>query len=1246
VESFPAWALWESADANDRNVKAQDPDTEYGGWDPQGCGPLRRTAREASSRGRLLNRNEASALKKEPFMSKLRQAGVLILFALCCFAQLNRGTITGTVNDTSGAVIPQVQVVVQNAATNVKYQTQSEAGDYTVPGLPPGPYQITFEAAGFKKMVRSELNLEVNQVLRVDVALEVGALTESVEVTVPISVLQTDSAEVGTTLPESEFKDLPMTVSDVRSPENFAYLLSPGASGSSWTSHINGSAEYSKETILDGATVTTERAGDYSQSAVSPEAIEEFREESSGQSVILGRSAEGVFNYAMKSGTNQIHGSSYIGVRREWMEANTFTNNFYGDPRPIDRKLDYAFAFGGPVYIPKLYNGKNRTFFYSTYERFKQRTDAPIPASKTAPLADFYKGDFSRLLGTTVGTDALGNTVLKGAVFDPQTFYQLSSGTWEGFMFPNNQIPVSRFSRVSQAVNALAVPGYLPNVVGPGGVVPLVNNAEGYPSGGVSQYDQYAFTVKGDQIVTDKIRVSGSYNLIYRPRTYYDQGGLNDLLDTSVPLSFGPLSSADIQDLRTTLARLGLDYTITPRLLNNVSVFYNRHGSKIFNLNENVDGAKALGIQNLDTNGYPQIIWGNGPAVTLANVGDTQRSYAVPMGYGLADTVSFSKGRHFMKAGIDLRRNPTNNRPTQAGQFTFSALSTSIPNEPYSGNTTGYSFASYLLGIVDSASLVAPVGFTSQHRDYSMFWGDDFKVTSKFTLNLGVRWEYQPPVQERLNRMAAWSPTAIDPLSGLPGAYTFAGNCSGCTGQDYFGVHDYKGFLPRLGFAWHPSEKWTLRSAFGIFMVPDILGMNGVSQFAWQGTYNLGEPAVNPWKGLFNWDNGFPLNSYVAPSINPSYGDTVSGGATMEDPRYGIIPYTMNWNFNIQRELPKGTMLELGYVANKGNRLYTGGYYTTAARYNQIPVSALAEYGSELNNPVTTPQQAVQYGIKYPYPGFSGTLASALRPYPQLYGNNTISDALAPLGFSTYESAEILLNRHFGKNLTVFSNFVFSKNLTNMDYSPVDYYNLRNLKSPSSWNNPKVFKAYIEYRLPVGRGQSLLNTVPRVVDQIIGGWAISAILNYSDGAPLSFSGASSPFPTGWNGGTNMVNIAPGNMFNSSFSKSAFNYANLYSAQDKYLNTSLFSNPPAYTLGNAAQSYLQIQGFGTQTENMSLLKTFRVHEKYRFQLRIEALDVFNRSQLGGINTNITSPLFGQVTSVSGNRVCQAVARVDF
>jgi len=1132
---------------------------------------------------------------------------------------------------------------VQNTGTNVRYETQTtEAGTYTVPNLPPGGYLVTFKAASFKTLLRSGLSLDVDQVLRVDVALEVGAVTESVEVTAPVPRIQTDSAEVGTTLPSTDFRDLPLSISDVRFPENFAYQISPGYSGGNWTSHINGSVEYTKEVVLDGATVTTERAGSFAESSVSPEAIEEFRTESSGQSAATGRAAEGVFNFVMKSGTNQIHGSSYIGVRREWMNANTFTNNFYGRPRSIERKLDYAFAAGGPVYIPKVYNGKNRTFFYSTYERFRQRLFGLNQASKTAPLPDFYNGDFSRLLGPVVGTDALGNSVVQGEVFDPKTFSQLPNGRWTGQMFPGNKIPVSRFSQVAQKVNALAVPGLLPNVRDASGQIPLVNNAP-FTAGNPTQYDQYSFTAKGDQVINDKNRLSGSLSYVARPRVFYDQGGRNDLFDPSNLLTGGPLSSADFQRVRHYLTRIAWDNTVKPTLLNNFSIFYNRMINPMYSLQQNVDGAKALGIQNMSTYGYPQIIWGNGPIIGLANVGDTQASFYAAMGYGITDTVSYSKGRHFMKMGIDLRSNPTTNRPTQGGQFTFSALATSIPNESFSGNTTGYSFASYLLGIVNNASLSYPIGFTSEHHDYSAFFGDDFKVNRKLTINLGLRWEFQPPFTEKKDRMATWSPTVTDPLSGLPGAYTFAGSCSGCTGKDYFGVRDYLGFLPRIGFAWHPFENWTVRGAYGIFMVPDLLGMSGVSQFAWQPTYNLNADPVNPWQGIFNWDNCFPTNRLIMPSFDQSRGDTV--GASMVDPRYGIIPYTQNWNLNIQRKLPKNVLLEIGYVANKGSRLYTGGTYSGMARIDQLPASVLTQYGSILNNPVTNAQQAAQYGIKYPYPGFSGTVASALRPYPQIYGNATITPSNAPLGFSTFQSAQIILNKQFSKGLTVYADFVFSKALTNMDYPLLDYYNLKLEKAPATWNTPKVFKAYIAYQLPLGRGQSLLNRVPRVVDQVINGWSISAILNYNDGAPLTFSGANSPFPTGWNGGQ-VINIAPGTMMNSSFDKTKFNYANTYSAQDTYLNKAIFSNPPAFTLGNAAPSYLQVQGFGTQSENMALLKNFKVREKYRFQLRLEALDVFNRHQLGGINTTITSPLFGQVTSASGNRTIQAGARVDF
>ncbi|HOQ48092.1 MAG TPA: TonB-dependent receptor, partial [Bryobacteraceae bacterium] len=1029
-----------------------------------------------------------------------------------------------------------------------------------------------------------------------------------------------------------------LAISDVRNPENFAYKLSPGVAGGSWEGHINGSTSFSKEVLLDGATVTTERAGNFSESSVSPEAIQEFKVQTSGMSAEYGRTQAGIFNFVMKSGTNDLHGSGYVGVRREWMNANTFSNKFYGLPRATDRKLDYAAGFGGPVYIPKVYDGRNRTFFYVTYERFKQRLSGIREGVKTAPQPEFFEGDFSRLLGSALPqTDALGRPVLQGAIYDPNTFRMLPDGRYIGEMFPDNKIPPSRFSEVSKKVNSLAVPGYLPTVKDPSGRYQLLQNAPA-PVSSITKFDQHSFTLKADQNITDRQKLSGSLSYIARPRTFFDQSGLNTLFDPSDIEFGGPLSSADFQRVRHHLLRFAWDWTIRPTLLNNLSIHYNRMVNPMHNVQHEVDGAKELGIKNMTTRGYPIIDWGDGPIVPLADIGDTTDYYQASMGYGLADTVSASMGRHFLKIGIDLRYNPINSRPTAGGRFNFAARATAIPNEPFSGNQTGYSFASYLLGIVDNAFYSQPLGIGSRRKYVALFINDDFKVSDRLTLNLGLRWDYQPPGWEVYDRMASWDLTKIDPQVGLPGAYAFAGDCQECTGKRYFGAKDYKGFYPRIGFAWRPSNDWTLRGAYGIFTQADVGGLPSTA-FAWQGTYDLSADPIYPWKGIFNWDDGFPTDRYIPPVKDVSRG--MISTPTYVDPNYGKNPYIQSWNLNIQRRLPKQILLDVGYVGNKSTRLPNSGM----TRYNQIPVSALTQYGHTLNNPVTSPEEAAAAGVPYPYPGFAGTVASAIRQFPQVRGNSTFTASQAREGFSTYNSLQVIVNRQFTDGLTVYGNYVWSRTLTNMDSSLMDVYNTKLEKAPASWDIPHVIKAYISYELPFGRGKSLWGSASGLLDKIISGWAVSAILNYSSGAPLSFSGANSPFPGGWNGGQR-VNIAPGNMGNPAFDKSKFDFANRLSAANAYLNKALFSQPEPFTLGTAAPRYSQIRGFWGRNEDLGLLKNIRVGEKYRFQLRVEMLNAFNRHTLGNPNTNITSPEFGQITSVSGNRTIQAAARVDF
>src|SRR4051794_17863196 len=428
----------------------------------------------------------------------------------------------------------------------------TKAGKYIAPNLPTGTYNVTFQHASFKKAERRDLDLGVTQVLRLDVTLEVGSVAESVLVTAEVPRLQTDTPEVGTSLSNKQLLDLPLTFAGARLAENFAYKVTPGVSSNNWTSNINGSTAFSKESLLDGATVTTYLSGHFGESSVSVEALQEFRIQTSGMSAEFGRAQSGVFNYVMKSGQNQIHGSAYGALRNEAFNANTFSNKFRGLPRGRDRRQNGAFSFGGPVYIPKVYDGRNKTFFYATYEKYRERLTGFAAPNTTAPQPEWLNGDLSRLLQTAIPgtTDALDRQVIRGAIYDPATFSQLPSGRWIGNMFPNNQIPVSRFSQISRNVLALVKNGYLPVVKNADGTIPLVNNAI-RPAAGTPEFDQNQISVKGDQILNTKMRLSGSFSYNTRPRLLLDQ---TRLWDPSDPMG-GPLTSARQQVIKSTLSR-------------------------------------------------------------------------------------------------------------------------------------------------------------------------------------------------------------------------------------------------------------------------------------------------------------------------------------------------------------------------------------------------------------------------------------------------------------------------------------------------------------------------------------------------------------------------------------------------------------------------------------------------------------------------------------------------------------------
>lgn len=1179
---------------------------------------------------------------------------VLLVLGLPALAQLDRGTVTGTVTDPTGAAVPGVRVTFLHRATGVRSTTAStDAGQYTQPGLPAGAYEITFDAQGFKKLVLSGVTVQVADVQRVDSRLEIGSVSDSVEVTAQAARLNTDSPEVSAALDNKSLLELPLSFSGGRHADNFAFSIMPGVQGTSYTSHINGSTEFSKEVLLEGASSTANQSGDGTASYVSLEALQEVKIQTSGLSAEYGRTQGGVFNFIMKSGSNQIHGSAFGSMRNEALNANTFANNARGAARAVDRKKNYAFSFGGPVWVPKVYDGHNKTFFYGAYERYSETSWNLGSPSKTAPLPEYYQGDFSRLLGPNVGTDALGRAVARGSIFDPSTFRQ--SGTrWIGEMFPGNKIPVSRFSKVSQNLNSILQKYYLPTVRDASGQIPLTNNMA-FPTSGQPIWNHDLYALKVDHLLSNNHRLAGSINYAKTPRLILDAGGL---WATGTPEPGGPLAKVRYRNDTGEAARISHDWTISPRLLNHAQIFFNRRGNPQIGAQVDVDGAKELGIKNLSSGGYPVVNWNGGPIYNLTEgPGFIYDSFRADVNFGFNDTLSFSKGRHFFKFGFDTRRNHQNTSPGSSPSFTFNPLATAIPNETFSGTQTGYIFASYLLGIVHSAGQTEAVNLGGRRNYYALFVQDDFKVTSRLTLNLGLRWDYQQPVYEVANRYSSWDTGIKDPISGLNGAYSFAGNCDGCTGRNYFGTRDFTDFGPRLGFAWRPMDKWTVRGAYGIMYDPDSFnGYNGTplgkpTNTAWGGTYSLGSDPVNPWAGIFNWDNGFPTDRYSPSGLDRSWGNKNRPG--MVDSRYGLPGYVQQWNFNIQRELVKKFVLDVGYLGVKSTRLKND----SLDAFNQVPVSALSQYGTRLNTTIRNAADAAANNVAYPFAGFTGSVASALRPYPQVLGNNTIQVYGKPLGFATYNSLQVTVNREFRKGFSLFANYVFSKSLSNTDSeliggngsnnSPMDYYNLKLEKSITGYDIPHAFKAYFNYELPFGQGKAVLGSAPKVVNAVVGGWSLSGIVNYYSGTPLGPFVAPTPLATGWNGGNNRPNVAAGaDLLNSAFDRSQFELSNTASGKNTYLNKAAFSAPAALTLGTSAKRYSSVRAFPTRNEDFALAKTNKLTEKVTLRIRAEFLNAFNRHNLGGISVNINSATFGQVTSVSGNRQMQVGARVDF
>ncbi len=1122
-----------------------------------------------------------------------RYIALSALFLFCAAAQ-DRGTILGRVTDPSGAVVTGASLALTNQDTGIKLSsTANDAGNYTFRGLPFGRYELVCEAPGFRKFVARDTVLNIGQTLTLDVSLQLGGVEQAVEVSGAAPLIESSTSDLGTIIDSKQVADLPLSVSgNMRNPEAFVFLA-PGVTGDTGNTEINGSQDRSKEVLVDGAQSTGPESGGTMFTYPPVEAIGEFRLESANFSAEYGKTGGGFEIFTTRSGANRFHGSVFEYLRNDKLDARGFISPI----TPINRQNEFGAALGGPVVLPK-YNGHNRTFFYFVYDGFRYRAGATNQVM-TLPNAAQRSGDFS---GLVKGGQAL-------ALYDPYSSRSDGAGGLTRDPFPSALIPVNRFSKVSAAMLQL-LPAANTNAA--------VNN---YTAVGAQLFDRNVFTVKGDHAFSDRNR----FNLF----AYISN-------EHSIAPAFinGAMSPALNQQRPARWARFNHDYQVTPTTLNNFRGGYTREPQVWFRVTSDSGYLQKTGLAGVNPPGdiVPRVQftdtyqnWGDEPKNTGQQVNNTLQ---------FADTISIFRGNHSLKFGADMRWQQTNGADSagQQGTFVFSPNETAFPSAAGRASS-GNAFASFLLGAVDNSSytgLYVVPGLRYQYK--ALFAQDDWKVTRKLTLNLGLRWDLFTPRYEHNGNMSGFDPALPNPGAGnLPGAIRFLGSGSGRDdSQRSFAGTYYKAFGPRAGFAYQLFNHTVLRGGYGISYGQGNAnaGLRDSQKFIYgfnaAPSYASTDAGVTP---AFNWDGGFPSNWPHPPFINP----TVQNGTnvTMIGAGDGRPPYFQNYQFSIQQEFSAKTSVEVAYVGVKGTRLGNG-----LISLNQVDPKYLS-LGSVLTQSATS-AAAQANNIKIPYAGFTGSVAQALRPYPQYLA---IANNSNPNGNSTYHALQLKLTKRLTHGLTVQGAYTWAKSLTDGSIaagggpSGQDFYNRHLEKALSANDVPQAFVLAYTYELPFGPGKRMLSS--GVGGAILGGWQLNAIHAYLQGKPVQLT-ANNGLP----------------IFNSTLRPNVVSGVPMTldhpdPLANPWLNKAAFNVPASYQFGTAARSYDEMRAPNSLNESFGLVRRIRLRENVSLTLRGEFFNTLNRVVFNAPVANVSAANFGRVTGQANSpRQGQVAARIDF
>ncbi len=1193
----------------------------------------------------------------------------LILSALPVLAQSDRGTITGAVTDSQGAVIPNAKVALVNGDTGAPYETvTTPTGNYTIAQLPAGPYSLTVEVAGFKRFEQKNIVVQSAQTERIDVAMTIGSNAETITISAEASLLKTENAEQSSNITAERMNELPLNFAglgtgNVRDPYVFVNLT-PGAaftvSGTSFYLRVNGAPANSETIHVEGQEAdNTLQPGSPHQTQVSVDALQEVSVQTSNFAAEYGQVSGGMFNFTARSGTNQYHGSLYDYFTNAALNSGiSFTNNGNGlHLRPATNKNDFGGSVGGPVRIPKIYNGRNKTFFFFNWESYLQRQTV-VAGLITVPTLAMRSGDFSSILtGQTLNvTDPNGKatTVMANTIFDPASQTTVN-GQVVRTPFPGNIIPMSRISPIAMKINSL---------------IPAPQNAgstNNFNDVYANPRTQWIPSVKIDHTFSEKLKVSFFWSY-YNDNHFSGQDGFS-----------GPITATRMIPIRSATIRLNADYTISPTLLLHLGagevLYHNPDKGLAAAVDYDAPGQLGIvgGIVNQDGfTGFPRIGGLSSSYGGLSSsIGPTNNAYYrtdKPTG---VTSLTWVRDRHTFKTGAEFRKDIYTNFAENSGfgALNFSATETGQPflnGQSLSGAGVGFGYASFLLGLVDSASVASPQDPQFRKVSWGFFVQDNWKINRRLTLDYGIRWDWQQAPHEIHDTFSQFAPTVPNPSAGgLPGATIYEGYGAGRCNCNFTPPYWYA-IGPRLGVAYQITPKTVFRAGWGLTYgttaADNFIGNNSIIGLG-SNTYAIsapsyGQPATTLAQGLqYNPSSLYTVS--LNPGIKPTLGQ-LDAPPSMLDPNGARPPRINQWNISLQRSITADLLVEAAYVGNRG----VWEQANVLDNFNAITPQRLAAFGLNVNNAADQSLLSKTFtsglpqarGFQIPYPGFpmGQTLEQALRPFPQF--SSSLTPSWAPLGNSWYDALQVKVTQRLWHGLSATLAFSWQKELnlgaTVQDGSGGsinDAFNRRVNKDISSFSQPLVLTPAVNYRTPAFGTN-------RWVRLATAGWTVGTILRYSSGLPIQVPVANNSLSSVLEQNT-FVNRVPGVPL---FTKDP-NCHCIDPNSDFVLNPAAWAQPPAGQFGTAAAYYNDYRWARRPDEQASLGRIFRIREKMSFQIRAEFFNVFNRTFLNTPTSGNAQALpvrngagaptsgFGFINSGSvaaANRTGQLVGRITW